>query len=665
MAVARVTKLLVASHKTEELRVLKHLQSKSIAEVKPYIPPAITPQESESVAENLKMIEQTKKALDIIDIYKEKEVKRIASKAGKIVIERQDYNTIINTVDFQSIIEDILNYENEIKFNDSEIYNIESKIKYLKKWQVYKGKIQDLKSTELYTIKLVYLKTKRQAVDKILKGLKENNIAYETIDILNDSVYLILAYHNDFKEEADNYLKEIPFEFAELSEYKDTITHNIQQLEKSLEYHKSRKLNIINLLKQLGKENEKNLIIFLDYLESNLEIENVLSLRLSTEYASFYTVWIKESDKTKFYKDISKFKNIEIYEVAPEEGEEIPIVLENKPLFKPFEVIINLYGVPKYFEIDPTPFVSFFFLIFFGLCLTDAGYGLIFIGISIYMFFKIKNSKKFALLIFLLGLFTIFAGALFNGWFGDLPSYLKIDNFFAKFALFGDPMKSDSGAMNFFRLALLLGVVQVLFGLFVRFFDSLKRKEIKCAFLDTLPWIIIVVCLVIMLLSSNAAVNMQIVDSPIFPASIAKILVWLLIPSALIIILFSARSERSWGFRLFMGFLNLTIVNGITSYLGDFLSYIRLMALGLVTAGIGVAINKIAFQLAGFPIIGIIILIIGLIFGHIFNIGINTLGGFVHTLRLQYVEFFSKFYEGGGKAFEPFKEEHKYVVLLD
>ena len=106
-------------------------------------------------------------------------------------------------------------------------------------------------------------------------------------------------------------------------------------------------------------------------------------------------------------------------------------------------------------------------------------------------------------------------------------------------------------------------------------------------FLDALPWIVIVVSLVIILLSTEIAVNIQLVSEPLFSSSVAKVLIWLILPAALVIILFGARDEKKWGFRLFMGFLNLTIVSGITSFLGDFLSYIRLMALGLVTAGIG------------------------------------------------------------------------------
>lgn len=158
---------------------------------------------------------------------------------------------------------------------------------------------------------------------------------------------------------------------------------------------------------------------------------------------------------------------------------------------------------------------------------------------------------------------------------------------------------------------------------------------------------------------------MQLVDEPLSPSSISGYLVWLILPSALVIILFSARDEKSWGFRLFMGFLNLTIVNGLTSYLGDSLSYIRLMALGLVTAGIGVAINKIAFQMGNIPVIGIVVTIIILVFGHFANLAINVLGGFVHTLRLQYVEFFQKFYKGGGRPMEILKNKNNYISIVD
>jgi V/A-type H+-transporting ATPase subunit I len=408
-----------------------------------------------------------------------------------------------------------------------------------------------------------------------------------------------------------------------------------------------------------------SLTVYLDYLDNNLEVEEAILSGFSTDSVSFYTAWTRERDKEKVLAAADSFKFIRVEEIEPDEGESIPVALENKPFFRPFEIIVNLYGVPRYFEIDPTPFVSIFFAIFFGLCLTDAGYGIILGILTLVFAFRMKAAKQFLMLIFIGSMFTIIAGALFNGWFGDLPAYLGFGDISLKIAILGDPVNSDSGSMNFFRLALALGVVHVVFGLFIKFFDSLRRKDWGGAFFDGLPWIMVIVPIVILLLSTEFAVSMQLVSAPLFPSSISRILIWPIIAGALVIIFFAARQEKSWGFRIFMGFLNLTIVNGLTSFLGDFLSYIRLMALGLVTAGIGVAINKIAFQFLSIPVAGIALLVIVLVFGHLFNIGINILGAFVHTLRLQYVEFFPKFYAGGGIPFKALSDEHKYITIVD
>ena len=663
MAVAKLFKLFIASHRVETETFLKKLQKTSAVEIKPYsekIESSTLPIDT-SQENNIKV----RKALNILNDYKDKELKKIAAKVGKLMIKRSEYEKIIKDTGLEEVADEIIDLDNEARSLDHRISETEPKIHQLEVWDCFKGDLADLGTNSVYTVKLGIIKSGRTDFSVILDGLGENYISCQSISEKGDIIYVILAYHNIFKEEAEGYISGLAFDEAELAGYSGTIEENIGNLNKNIDYYKSRKLKILDRIKRLTEEHERSLTIHIDYLENNMEVEKAIVSGFSTDSVSFYTAWIREKDREKILSIAASFKFVRVEEIEPEEGENIPVALENRAIFRPFEIIINLYGVPRYFEIDPTPFVALFFAIFFGLCLTDAGYGVILGILTLVFAFRMRAARQFLMLIFIGALFTILAGALFNGWFGDLPAYIGLGDLSLKIAVLGDPVRSSIGSMNFFRLALALGVVHVIFGLFIKFFDSIRRKDWGGAFFDGLPWIMILVSLIIMLLSTEMAVSMQLVSAPLFTSSISRILMWPILIGAIVIILFAARHEKSWGFRIFMGFLNLTIVNGLTSFMGDFLSYIRLMALGLVTAGIGVAINKIAFGFLSIPVAGVVILVVILIFGHLFNIGINILGAFVHTLRLQYVEFFPKFYIGGGTPFKALSDEHKYITIVD
>ena len=661
MAVAKLKKLLIIAHKSDEEILLKKLQKAAVVEIRPY------KEKIDSSVLHLgpgsEYTSNVKKVLEIFDNYKEG--KKIASKAGKLVLKKNEYERILRNNNFEQIINDIPKIEDEINIVSSRISETESQLNQLNRWITYRGNLEDIKVTDAYTIKLGKIKCRQKEFEKLVEDLNKKNVSTEKISRSKDATCIIIAYHNENKKDAEECLGKLSFEESETSGYNVTIEENISSLKKSLQYCNSRRNNLISEIGISAHKYEKSLIVYLNYLENNIEIENAINTGFSTESVSFYTAWVKEIDRDRVFSIIGKHKFTRAIEIQPEDGEEIPTVLENKPLFRPFEIVINLYGVPKYFEIDPTPLVSIFFAAFFGLCLTDAGYGIILMVLSLIFAFRMKGAKNFLMLMFYGGIFTIVSGIVFNGWFGDLPAYLGIDKYFLKFAILGDPINTSEGSMNFFRLALLVGVIQIVFALFVKFFDSLKRKDFQGAFFDAIPWILIISSLIIMFLSTKMAVSMQLISAPLFPAYLSNYLIWAILPSALVIILFSARNEKSWGFRLLMGFLNLTIVNGLTSYLGDFLSYIRLMALGLVTAGIAVAVNKIAFQTLSIPAIGFAVMIIILIFGHTMNIAINVLGGFVHTLRLQYVEFFQKFYKGGGRPFKTLEDNYKYIKIVD
>jgi len=667
MSVVKVSKLFIISHKSDTGEVLKKLRKiPFLIEFSPY-KGKVGMEIGDSGISREHNIE-VKRALDILFSNKEEEekkVKKVLSRKGKLVVKRREYENILGGIHFEGIINNIFKINEEIIDLEEKIASNEPKIGQLEQWLCYRGRIEDIKETDKYNIKLGIIGSGGVDLKEVLENLKKNNIVYEKLSGSRGSLCLLIAYHDSSRSKAEKYLQDIEFRESGIAGYIGTVRENMDKIEKCIQFYKMRIKKLKNELNDFSIKYERPLTIYLDYIENNLEIDRAIESGFSTESVSFHVAWVKRSDREKIISVINDFRSTRAVEIKPDKDEDIPVILENRSIFRPFEIVVDLYGVPRYFEIDPTPFVSLFFALFLGLCLTDAGYGLVLAVLALIFAYKIKSARKFLMLIFTGAIFSIFAGAVFNGWFGDLPSYLGMGDFFSRFAILGDPVRSNESSMNFFRLALALGVVQVIFGLFIKFFDNIRNRDWEGAFLDGLPWIIIILPVVLILLSTDIAVNMQLISRPLFSTGIIKILIWPVIIGAVIIIFFAARDIKGWGFRIFMGFLNLTVVNGLTSFLGDFLSYVRLMALGLVTAGIGVAINKIAFQFASVPVVGILILVVALLFGHIFNIGVSVLSGFVHTLRLQYVEFFPKFFMGGGRPFRNIEDEHRYITIID
>ncbi|PKL38506.1 MAG: hypothetical protein CVV44_11520 [Spirochaetae bacterium HGW-Spirochaetae-1] len=413
-----------------------------------------------------------------------------------------------------------------------------------------------------------------------------------------------------------------------------------------------------------------NLLAVIEHY-SNLERRgSVFRYWLTTANAFVLAGWIRTDDLPRLTMLVREFDSVNFEETEPGKGESPPVCFENMKLFSPFQLITRLYNYPAYSSLDPSAMTSFFFVIFFGLCLTDAGYGLILSLAALWALKKTRGQGDILWIALWGGLATIVLGLLTGGIFGDLfrstnpfinaPALTAFRDRFTWF----DPMLEP---MVFFRLVLFLGLVQVLTGLVMGIYSNIRQGLWLDAVADNLSWLVIVSSLVTILFASDLCVQMALVpgDRPLFdsglvrPAGIAAGIM------ALVVFFFGGRDEEKMFFRFFIGFLKLLVLSGVFSYLGDILSYIRLMALGMVTAGIGMAINTIAFMMTGIPVLGYVMAALILILGHLFNMAINLLGGFVHTLRLQYVEFFSKFFTGGGKAFTPLAYTDKYVKIIE
>ncbi|HPJ36703.1 MAG TPA: V-type ATPase 116kDa subunit family protein [Spirochaetota bacterium] len=484
-----------------------------------------------------------------------------------------------------------------------------------------------------------------------------------------DKTAIIIACHVSDREVPGNLLQRGIIERLDLSVVDgspgDTYNRNISRLDE-----------IDRELAEAGSEGEKlleeseNLLLALEHMGNMERAENAFRRWITTGYSFIASGWIIGSNLEKLKSITGNFEAVEFDVVSPEESEKPPVALNNRALFSPFQLITRLYSYPAYGSYDPSAVTSIFFAVFFGICLTDAGYGLLLALLSLWGLKKTGWRSDILWIAFWGGLFTIVAGLLTGGIFGDLFRrenpfiYLPALHSFREFFLWFDPMGEP---MAFFRLVLFLGVIHIITGLVIGVISGLMQGDWQGALFDNMTWLVIMVSLLSVLFASDLSVRMALVSSaePLLDSAVILPAFYAAGTAGLFVVLFGGRGEESLFFRFFIGFLKLLVLSGVFSYLGDVLSYIRLMALGMVTAGIATAINTIAFMMSGIPVAGYLLTAVVLVGGHIFNLAINALGGFVHTLRLQYVEFYSKFFTGGGVPFEPLSLNNRYVKIID
>lgn len=416
--------------------------------------------------------------------------------------------------------------------------------------------------------------------------------------------------------------------------------------------------------------------------------------------------WILKRNAARLDRLVQKF-GLAFYEkIEREPGERAPVALQNITPTRPYEMLVRLYSMPEPREYDPTPFLAFFFPVMFGLCITDAIYGVLLIVASIYLMRRVTGDKSLFKILLVGGILTIFAGAMVGGWAGDLFDYIGYEPLvrFKNGLMLFDPIKEP---MTFIALSLGIGFIHMMLGIAIEVVDSMRNGEYGQAIFSNLTWFIILPSIILYFSVFSGAPGARAVleivlwtclmgvivashaDGPSSPTDqvIWAVMIWILwyfgtskvgvllgfsyviqlpgyvllalLPLGAIEVLRFKRAKAVLG-KIAWGLYN---VYGISNYLGVLLSYVRLMALGMVTGVIAIAINKIAWMITGIPVLGVILVIIILVPAHLFNLVINTLGGFIHTMRLQYIEFFGRFYSGGSKPFKPFRLDTDYIEV--
>ncbi len=366
---------------------------------------------------------------------------------------------------------------------------------------------------------------------------------------------------------------------------------------------------------------------------------------LKTESCVMLTGWIPEAQERKVAGILDRFTCAwEI--VDPEEGDDVPILLQNNAFAQNFEWVLGMYSYPKYGTFDPTFVMSIFYFVIFGIMFADVGYGLLLMIAcfgGVLLLKPAPGMKRFLLMFGYCGIASVLWGIVLGSYFGDLPKMFITKmlglNPPEKIALWFDPIEDP---MSFFVLSLAVGVVHLVGGMAVQFYLLCREGKWADALMDIGSWWVLFAGLGLLVAKPSVGA-------------------WVAIAGVALIVLTQGRAKKGVIGKLFGGVAKLY---DLVNYMADLLSYSRILALGLAAAVIAQVVNILG-TLKGGTVVGYILFIVVFLIGHLLNLVINVLGTFVHASRLQYIEFFNKFYVDGGRPYKPTVPSEDYSVEAD
>ncbi len=644
MAIVKMSKFDLYSFDYDRAKLLENLQKfnyvhineKKIEEENDYV---TNLDNSEQIVDISEKLTKTNWAINLLSRYIPKQSSIEALKEGKKTFSLDELTQKALDFDFETHYDELSSLDKKLTEIDQNNQSLNQKKLELLPWEsldVDISKIDDFERVKLIT---------GTVSDKFIDQLKLNTKDLEDIYIeevsRNSGFVYLLIIAKDF-EKAQDILRDNGFVRINIKS-SGFVKDEIKNIDAQISDNKSKYAEIENQIKSKTNLRE-DFMIYHDYLENlNLKEEATSKIK-KTDKIDIIEGYIPTDKKENFEKVLDRSLNKKYYlEINPADKDDpdVPIILKNKGFSKAFESITGMYSLPKYNEVDPTPLLAPFYCFFSGMMIGDMGYGLV-VLIAILVALKIfkldENKKQFLKFFMFISIASIFWGFIYGSFFGGIIPMTPI-------------LDTSKNAMTLIALCLIFGFIHLFFALGIKAYMLIRDGKALDAFYDVGLWYLIIVSLILMILGKSLG----------FPPIVGTITKWVAIVSAIGIVLTAGRNAGGVGARLGSGLYSLY---GISSWIGDFVSYMRLMALGLSGAYIAVAINMIVKMMSS-TVVGFIFGLIVFVVFQAFNAFLSYLSAYVHSARLIFVEMFNKFYEGGGVPFKKFITESEYFNITN
>ncbi|MDO5389823.1 MAG: V-type ATP synthase subunit I [Eubacteriales bacterium] len=669
MAVLQMQRFSICALKKDRKAILEKLQALGVMEIDNSVIEDDSLQKMDTV-ESRQVFEKqavmAEHALDVLQKYVPEKTSMLSSLEGKKQVNHWEYEKIVQNRDVMSKrARELVNLNKEISENNANVVKLENQIESLAPWMslevpmTYRG----TRSTAFF----VGTMSRSMTMEEIRTAVAEHAPDLDAYDVTilsadKDLTYLAVVCLRKDADKLEDALRASGF--ARPSQMVSKVPSELKKnLEEQIQQLNSKTKQIESQIAEY-KDYRNDLRLFVDYYRIRAEKYQILGQIPQSKQTFFISGYVPEGAVPLLREKIENAYNCTVDIEEIKEEEEPPVLLKNGKISSAVEGVLESYGLPHKGEVDPTQIMSVFYIVLFGMMLSDAAYGLL---VSVVCFVALKKFPRMAeglaksiRLFMYCGISTLVWGVLFGGYFGNVVDIVSEVYFGHKVvipALWFVPLNNP---MKLLIFSLGLGIVHLFFGLGLKGYSYIKSKDYMGFLCDVVFWYMLLVGLLLMLIPSDlfASIAQAKIVFPPFVNLLAKVLA---IAGAVGLLLFAARDNKNFGLRLALGAYELY---NITGWLSDVLSYSRLLALGLATGVIASVVNQMG-SMMGTSILGVIGFIVVFIVGHTLNLAINLLGAYVHTNRLQFVEFFGKFYEGGGRPFNPFKQNTKYVDIKE